>query len=121
MRGVAVSGTASKIESLQAERQKLQARLREIADELTQLESIRHAEQIRELVDQPDAVKLAFRWHPDPKAQAYIGKPGTLVEVRRTRCSVVFGDGLKWNLKLEDVIPATADATAAVVALEGAE
>lgn len=113
--------TRSKIDALKAERTAINARLREIEQELSVLIDRRHAEDLRALVGTPGAVKLRFLHHSDPRAAARIGAPATLVEVRRTRCSIEFADSSRWNVQIGDIVPVEHSADTAVVQIGGAE
>jgi len=57
-----------------------------------------HREEIKVLIGKP--VKRKYRSHSNPQLNDVVG---ILTDVRRTRCSINFGDHGNWTFPIEDV------------------
>jgi hypothetical protein len=95
----------AKLEAAYKRREKLQREARNrccrIEDELRRLDLL-------SLVGKPDAVQLAYRECPGGQCYHLNDRKGTLTAVRRSRCTVDFGEAGKWNMLLGDVKAADA-------------
>lgn len=104
--------TTTKLEELRVKRdavhaegkrikEQMQAKLRNVQKRLDKL----NADILREEVSAWLGQSVRYRFtlpHSDP--QAWMNDAiGTLVEVRRTRCTVDFGDRGRWNLPLDEI------------------
>ena len=74
--------------------------------------------KVSELKQVPNGVKLSYSWHTDRRIVDLIGKPGTLIDVRRTLATVDFG-GVRWDIPVENLIAFTQDPTDAVIGIGG--
>ena len=74
-------------------------RLRTIEQEL-------HRLSIIELVGKPGAVKPRYRERKGTRCEHLNDLTGTVVEVRRTRALVDFGEGGRWEMPVQWVLPA---------------
>lgn len=73
---------------------------REAQQRIFAIERAIHAEEIRSIVGQQ--VKRRYRGSSNPQLNDAIG---TLIEVRRTRCTVDFGTHGKWEFLISDILP----------------
>jgi hypothetical protein len=83
----------------QEEREKDEALLQLIRDELHRLDLLA-------LVGVPGGVQLACRYPPGSDAARLNDRKGTLEAVRRTKATVDFGDGMRGNIPLKSLLPA---------------
>ncbi|MEI8375447.1 MAG: hypothetical protein WCJ35_21720 [Planctomycetota bacterium] len=70
-----------------------------IQDELLRLKTA-------ELLNKPNGVQVAIRRCQGHKCYPLNDLYGTLTNIRRTRCTVVFSNGQSWNMMLESIRPA---------------
>lgn len=103
----------STIESLLAEQKQISARekrRRKSAEKDSQRWFRIQHEILRlktaELLNKPDAVQLASRRCEGSKCCHLNDLYGTLTDVRRTRCTVVFSNGESWTFPLDSIRPA---------------
>ena len=61
--------------------------------------------KVAELLNVPDGVTVRYR-QSSGRAAGLNDATGTVLEVRRTRCTVLFGD-TKWSFPMENLLPAT--------------
>ena len=66
-----------------------------------------HKENLTELVGKANAVRLRHRYQTGDQCAKLNDLSGTLTEIRKTRCSVMFKNGELWNLLLDEVAPMT--------------
>ena len=76
---------------------------RDDEDEIFKLKAKQHKAKIAELVGKPNAVRRRFRAEFNPELNDALG---TVLEVRRTQCTVEFGDLGPWTVPIKNVIPA---------------
>ena len=86
--------------SLREESKRIYQRQEVIREELSLLEHKLHLALIKSMVGQE--VKPAFI---DGLPDKIKGKSGTLIECRRTRCVIDFGDAGKFGFFIRDVVP----------------
>jgi predicted RNase H-like nuclease (RuvC/YqgF family) len=95
------------VEALKKQGEKLREQMRRIEDRYQEIWRARHRLVLLRLVGVAGAVKVRFR-HLAAKSAHLNDRAGTLLQVKRTRALVDFGDDRPRDLPFEDLIPATA-------------
>ena len=107
-----IDNVGQAIQELRAEEKRLHERGRRRRDaaerDNKRLDEIRQRLlrfELMKLVNEPDAVKIRYRYAQGDRCSYLNDLAGTLTEVRRTRGTVKF-NGESWNIPLSGLVPA---------------
>ena len=101
-----VATIAAKIDAERKALEAMRAKCQAKSDLIHKLRDELHVAKLDEMINVPGGVKFCYAQHHDPKIQALIGVPGTLLQIRRTRGTVDFA-GETWNVVLGNIVPVT--------------